>query len=171
MRLLFPAGADTTYLALGSMMNHVLADTGLTSQLRAEPALIPKVVDECLRLYNTTAFLPRYTESGMEYDGVRIPPDSWVMFGIRAANRDPEVFADPDRFDVTRDRRRSLTFSVGPHACLGMHLARAEMNVSLELLLRRLPGLRLGEGKVAMTNAVLRGVRRLPVAYDEVLPG
>ena len=52
-----------------------------------------------------------------------------------------------------------------------MHLARAEMNVSLELLLRRLPGLRLGEGKVAMTNAVLRGVRRLPVAYDEVLPG
>jgi cytochrome P450 len=171
VRLLFPAGADTTYLALGSMMNHVLADTGLPSQLRAEPALIPKVVDECLRLYNTTAFLPRYTESGMDYDGVRIPPDSWVLFGIRAANRDPEVFADPDRFDIARDRRRSLTFSVGPHACLGMHLARAEMKVSLELLLSRLPGLRLGEGKVAMTNAVLRGVRWLPVAYDEVLPG
>jgi cytochrome P450 len=171
VRLLFPAGADTTYLALGSMMNHVLADSGLTSQLRAEPALIPKVVDECLRLYNTTAFLPRYTESGMEYEGVRIPPDSWVLFGIRAANRDPEVFPDPDRFDIARDRRRSLTFSVGPHACLGVHLARAEMNVSLELLLRRLPGLRLREGKIPMTNAVLRGVRRLPVAYDEVLPG
>ena len=93
------------------------------------------------------------------------------MFGIRAANRDPEVFAEPDRFDIARDRRRSLTFSVGPHACLGMHLARAEMSVSLELLLRRLPGLRLREGKAAMTNAVLRGVRRMPVAYHEVLPG
>jgi len=171
VRLLFPAGADTTYLALGSMMNHVLGDAELTAQLRTEPNLIPKVVDECLRLYNTTAFLPRYTESGIDYDGVRIPPNSWVLFGIRAANRDPEAFPDPERFDIARDRRRSLTFSVGPHACLGMHLARAEMNVSLELLLRRLPGLRLRNGKVAMTNAVLRGVRRLPVAYDEVLPG
>jgi len=170
VRLLFPAGADTTYLALGSMMNHVLGDAELTAQLRTEPALIPKVVDECLRLYNTTAFLPRYTESGIDYEGVRIPPDSWVLFGIRAANRDPEVFPDPERFDIARDRRRSLTFSVGPHACLGMHLARAEMNVSLELLLRRLPGLRLRNGKVAMTNAVLRGVRELPVVYDEVLP-
>jgi cytochrome P450 len=170
VRLLFPAGADTTYLALGSMMNHVLGDAELTAQLRTEPALIPKVVDECLRLYNTTAFLPRYTESGIDYEGVRIPPNSWVLFGIRAANRDPEVFPDPERFDIARDRRRSLTFSVGPHACLGMHLARAEMNVSLELLLRRLPGLRLRNGKVAMTNAVLRGVRELPVVYDEVLP-
>jgi cytochrome P450 len=170
VRLLFPAGADTTYLALGSMMNHVLGDTALTSQLRAEPTLLPKVVDECLRLYNTTAFLPRYTESGIDYDGVRIPPNSWVLFGIRAANRDPEVFPDPERFDISRDRRRSLTFSVGPHACLGVHLARAEMNVSLELLLRRLPGLRLKNGKVAMTNAVLRGVRELPIAYDEVVP-
>ena len=170
VRLLFPAGADTTYLALGSMMNHVLGDAELTAQLQTEPGLIPKVVDECLRLYNTTAFLPRYTESGIDYDGVRIPPNSWVLFGIRAANRDPEVFPDPERFDIARDRRRSLTFSVGPHACLGMHLARAEMNVSLELLLRRLPGLRLRNGKVAMTNAVLRGVRELPVVYDEVLP-
>jgi cytochrome P450 len=170
VRLLFPAGADTTYLALGSMMNHVLGDAELTAQLRAEPGLIPKVVDECLRLYNTTAFLPRYTESGIDYDGVRIPPNSWVLFGIRAANRDPEVFPDPERFDIARDRRRSLTFSVGPHACLGMHLARAEMNVSLELLLRRLPGLGLRNGKVAMTNAVLRGVRELPVVYDEVSP-
>jgi cytochrome P450 len=170
VRLLFPAGADTTYLALGSMMNHVLADAALASQLAAEPALIPKAVDECLRLYNTTAFLPRYTESGIDYDGVRIPPDSWVMFGIRPANRDPEVFPNPERFDITRDRRRSLTFSVGPHACLGMHLARAEMTVSLELLLARLPGLRLRNGRVAMTSAVLRGVRELPVAYDAVLP-
>jgi len=170
VRLLFPAGADTTYLALGSMMNHVLGDAELKAQLRTEPGLIPKVVDECLRLYNTTAFLPRYTESGIDYEGVRIPPNSWVLFGIRAANRDPEVFPDPERFDIARDRRRSLTFSVGPHACLGMHLARAEMNVSLELLLRRLPGLGLRNGKVAMTNAVLRGVRELPVAYDAVLP-
>jgi cytochrome P450 len=170
VRLLFPAGADTTYLALGSMMNHVLSDAGMPTRLLAEPALTAKVVDECLRLYNTTAFLPRYTETGIDYEGARIPPNSWVLFGVRPANRDPEVFPEPERFDPARDRRRSLTFSVGPHACLGMHLARAEMNVSLELLLRRLTGLRLRDGRAAMTNAVLRGVRRLPVVYDEVLP-
>jgi len=169
VRLLFPAGADTTYLALGSMMNHVLADPPLARRVLDEPELTRKVVDECLRLYNTTAFLPRYTESGIDYDGMRIPPNSWVLFGIRPANRDPDVFVDPDRFDLARDRRRSLTFSVGPHACLGMHLARAEMSVSLELLVRRLPGLRLKDGPVPMTNAVLRGVRALPVAYDDVL--
>lgn len=170
VRLLYPAGSDTTYLALGSMMNHVLGDPGLQSRVLTEPALIPKVVDESLRLYSTTAMMPRYTETGMEYEGTRIPPNSWVLFGIRPANRDPAVFADPDRFDVARDRRRSLAFSVGSHACLGMHLARAEMNVSLELLLHRLPGLRLRAGKAPMTNVVLRGVRELPVAFDEVLP-
>jgi cytochrome P450 len=170
VRLLFPAGADTTYLALGSMLNHVLGDAALKARIQAEPAIIPKVVDESLRLFNSTSFLPRYTESGIEYDGVRIPPNSWVMFGIRPANRDPEVFPDPDRFDVDRDRKRSLTFSVGPHACLGMHLARAEMATSLELLLRRLPGLRHRDGPVPNTSAVLRGVRALPVLYDDVLP-
>jgi cytochrome P450 len=169
VRLLFPAGADTTYLALGSMMNHVLADPDLRTQVLADAGIIPKVVDEALRLYNTTAFLPRYTETGIDYEGVRIPPDSWVLFGIRPANRDPEAFANPERFEIDRDRRRSLTFSIGPHACLGLHLARAEMSVSLELLLARLPGLRLREGRAPMTNAVLRGVRRLPVAYDAVL--
>jgi cytochrome P450 len=170
VRLLFPAGADTTYLALGSMMNHVLSDDDLRARIRAEPEIIPKVTEECLRLFNSTAFMPRYTESGFDYAGVHIPADSWVLFGIRPANRDPDVFTDPDRFDLTRDRRRMLTFSVGPHACLGMHLARAEMNVSLELLLQRLPGLRLAHGPVPMTNAVLRGVRQLPVLFDGVRP-
>ena len=170
VRLLFPAGADTTYLALGSMLNHVLADPELRARALAEPALRPKVVEESLRLYNSTSFLPRYTETGMDYAGVHIPADSWVLFGIRPANRDPEVFADPDHFDLDRDRRRSLTFSVGPHACLGMHLARAEMSVSLELLLRRLRGLCLAHGEAPMINAVLRGVRNLPVAFDAVLP-
>lgn len=170
VRLLFPAGADTTYLTLGGMLNHVLGDPELKARVLADASLIPKVVDESLRLFSATAMMPRYTETGMEYEGVRIPPNSWVLFGIRSANRDPNVFADPDRFDVARDRRRSLPFSVGAHACLGMHLARAEMSVSLELLLRRLPGLRLRDGKVPMTQATLRGVRRLPVAFDAVAP-
>ena len=169
VRLLFPAGSDTTYLALGSMMNHVLGDPGLKATLIADAARIPKVVDECLRLYSTTAMMPRYTETGMDYDGVHIPPHSWVMFGIRTANRDPAVFEDPDHFDAARSQKKSLAFSVGPHACLGMHLARAEMQVSLELLLRRLAGLRLRDGRMPMTQVVLRGVRTLPVVFDDVL--
>jgi len=171
VRLLFPAGADTTYLALGSLINYVLSDTGLKSKLMEKQELIPTAVDEGLRLFSSTSFLPRYTESGFAYEEVRIPPNSWVLFGIRAANQDPETFDRPHEFLLERDRRAALPFGAGRHFCLGSHLARAEMAVSLELLLRRLPGLRLREGRLPMTSAVLRGIRSLPVAYDAVLPG
>jgi cytochrome P450 len=170
VRLLFPAGADTTYLALGSLMNHVLSDAELKSTLTDRQDLIPAAVEEGLRLFSSTSFLPRYTESGFDYEDIRIPPDSWVLFGIRGANRDPETFDRPHEFVLDRDRRAALPFGAGRHFCLGSHLARAEMAVSLELLLTRLPGLRLKEGPLPMTSAVLRGIRKLPVAYDAVLP-
>jgi len=170
VRLLFPAGADTTYLALGSLMNYVLSDAGLKSKLVEKPDLIAAAVDEGLRLFSSTSFLPRYTESGFAYEDIRIPPDSWVLFGIRAANQDPETFDRPHEFILERDRRAALPFGAGRHFCLGSHLARAEMAVSLELLLKRLPGLRLKDGRLPMTSAVLRGIRSLPVAYDAVLP-
>jgi len=170
VRLLFPAGADTTYLTLGSMMNAVLGDVNLMSELRENPSLIPGAVEESLRLFGTVCLLPRYTETGIEIDGVEIPPGSTVLFGTAPADRDPDRYPDPDRFDIRRDPRHLVTFGGGPHFCLGTHLARAEMCISLELLLKRLPGLRLRDGMMPATGAVLRGVRQLPVRYDAVLP-
>ncbi len=170
VKLLFPAGADTTYLTLGSLMNAVLSDAALLARVRADPALIPGVVEEAVRLYGAVGLLPRYTETGATIGGDTIPPHSWVLFGVRSANRDVSQYADPERFDPERHAQRQVTFGGMPHFCLGVHLAKAELAVSLELLLARLPGLRLTSGPMPQTQAVLRGVRHLPVAFDAVLP-
>lgn len=170
VKLLFPAGADTTYLTMGSMMNAVLADPALQAQLTADAALIPAAVEEAVRLYGAVGLLPRYTETGARIGDVEIPPDSWVLFGVRSANRDEAQYPDPDRFDLERHAQRQVTFGGMPHFCLGVHLAKAELATSLELLLARLPGLRLARGPVRQSAAVLRGVRCLPVAFDDVRP-
>ncbi len=170
VKLLFPAGADTTYLTLGNMMNAVLADAALKERLLADPSLIGGAVDETVRLHAAVCLLPRYTETGAEIDGVTIPKDSWVLFGVRSSGRDPAQYPDPGRFDEARHAQRLVTFGGMPHFCLGVHLARAELATSLELLLGRLPGLRLTRGPMPASSAVLRGVRRLPVAFDAILP-
>lgn len=170
VKLLFPAGADTTYLTLGSMMNAVLEDPALASRLRADAGLIPAAVEETVRLFGAVCLMPRYTESGAKIGDVAIPPDSWVLFGVRPASRDAAVYPDPGRFDVERHPQRLVNFGGVPHFCLGVHLARAELATSLELLLARLPGLRLARGPMPSQLAVLRGVQRLPVAFDDVLP-
>ncbi len=170
VKLLFPAGADTTYLTMGSMMNAVLGDEALRARLLREPALIADAVEESVRLYGAVGLLPRYTESGARVGGVDIPPDSWVLFGVRSAGRDAAQYAEPERFELTRHAQRLVSFGGMPHFCLGVHLAKAELATSLELLLARLPGLRLAQGPMPQSSAVLRGVRRLPVAFDALLP-
>ncbi len=89
---------------------------------------------------------------------------------MRPAGRDAAQYAEPERFELTRHPQRLVTFGGMPHFCLGVHLAKAELATSLELLLARLPGLRLAQGPMPQTSAVLRGVRRLPVAFDALLP-
>jgi cytochrome P450 len=170
VKLLFPAGADTTYLTMGSMMNAVLGDEALRARLLREPARIADAVEESVRLYGAVGLLPRYTESGARVGGVDIPPDSWVLFGVRSAGRDAAQYVDPERFELTRHAQRLVSFGGMPHFCLGVHLAKAELATSLELLLARLPGLRLAQGPMPQSSAVLRGVRRLPVAFDALLP-
>jgi cytochrome P450 len=170
VKLLFPAGADTTYLTLGSMMNRILSEPELASTLKGNAALIPAAVEETVRLYGAVCLMPRYTETGARIGDAEIPPDSWVLFGVRPASRDAAVYPDPARFDLTRHPQRLVSFGGVPHFCLGVHLARAELATSLELLLARLPGLRLAEGPMPARRAVLRGVQRLPIAFDNVLP-
>jgi cytochrome P450 len=170
VKLLFPAGADTTYLTLGSMMNRILAEPALAARLRAAPTLVPAAVEESVRLFGAVCLMPRYTETGARIGALEIPAESWILFGVRPASRDADVYPQPERFDLTRHPQRLVTFGGMPHFCLGVHLARAELAISLELLLRRLPGLRLAQGVMPERLAVLRGVQRLPVAFDAVLP-
>ncbi len=169
-RLLFPAGSDTTYLTMGSMMNAVLSDPALRQRLIDEPELQARAVEESLRLFGTIALQNRYTVSGCELHGVRIPPNSWVLFGNAPGNHDPAVYANPHRFDLDRNAKNIMTFGGGPHVCIGAHLARGTLGVALSRLLARLTGLRLVGSPQSPTGALLRGVRYLPVAFDEVLP-
>jgi cytochrome P450 len=166
VRLLFPAGSDTTYLALGSLIYAVLTHPEVRARVLADPEERRWAVEESLRWEAPVALLPRMCVRSTGWGGAEIPPGSPMLFGITAANRDPEVYPEPERFDLSR-RARNLTFGHGEHFCLGSHLARAEMEVALGALLERLPGLRLVEpDAVRILGGVLRGPKELPVVFD-----
>lgn len=168
-RLLFPAGSDTTYLTMGSMMNAVLGDRVMRQRLIADPSLREGAVEESLRMFGTIALQNRYTVSGCTMHGVEIPPHSWVLFGNSPGNHDPDVYPDPHRFRLDRNLKGMVTFGGGPHVCIGAHLARATLRVGLSRLLDRLPGLRLVEEPATPLGAIMRGVRHLPVRFDAIL--
>jgi cytochrome P450 len=165
-RLLFPAGADTTYRGLGSMLLAVLTHPEVHAALREDPGLIPAVVQESLRWEAPTALLPRFAPADAHFAGTDIPAGSEVLFGITSGNRDASVFPDPDRFDPGRGATQILSFGHGQHFCLGSHLARREMEVSLGVLIERLDDLRLVDpASVGISGTVLRGPTRLPVRF------
>ena len=87
-----------------------------------------------------------------------------MLLGLSAANRDPDVFDDPDRFDINRENGRHIAFGYGQHFCLGAYLARAEMAVALDVVLERLPHLRLA-GETRFVGSVIRGPDRIPVTF------
>lgn len=171
LRLLFPAGADTTYLGLGSTLHALLTNPDQLAIVRADlEGECRWAAEEAIRLDPPTAWIPRYCTRDLVWHDVEIPADTAVYLGVMAANRDPAVFADPDRFDVRRRPTAVMTFGFGAHFCLGAHLARAELDVALRVILSRLPGLRLVETEdVRITGTfhhLLRGPNRLPVAFD-----
>lgn len=171
IRLLFPAGADTTFHAIGSLMLHALTQPGLREHLLEHREDRDKAVEEALRLDGTIALQARYTKNSVNVAGVDIPANSWMLYGIAPANRDPLMFPEPDTFDLQRAPGKPLTFGKGPHFCLGSHLARAEMRASIDVLLDRMQGLRLAPGtQPHITHTVLRGPRELAVEFDAVLP-
>jgi cytochrome P450 len=152
---------------LGNLLSSVLGSPGLWPSLAEDPSQIPDVVRESLRWETPIAVLPRISASfDMEFEGVHIPADSWTLFAIAAANRDPDLFPNPDRFDPSRFRTEtrgdeSLTFGRGTKACPGMHLARKNMEVAFRVLLERLPNLELIDHEAALPR---RTVLRCPDA-------
>jgi cytochrome P450 len=171
VRVLYPAGAETTFLAISGMMFEILTNPPVLARLRTRPEQRPMAVEESLRKAGPLAIMPRYTERDVTIGGVDIPAGSWLLYGSGPAGHDADAFADPERFLIDREANRHLAFGKGPHHCLGATLARAEMRVALSLLLDRLPGLRLAEEvRLTGTGGILRGAYRLPVIFDRVLP-
>jgi len=166
MKLLFPAGADTTYHALGNLIFAVLSQPQVEARVRRGRDQVALAVEEALRWETPVPIVPRYLARDLEFAGRALRAKSWLLLAVTAANRDPRVFPDPDRFDLDRANKDQLTFGRGLHFCLGSHLARAELRVGLAALLERLPGLRLVEpAAVRIVSGVLRGPEALRVAF------
>jgi cytochrome P450 len=165
-RLLFPAGADTTYRGLGNALYAVLTHREAWEASCADPARIPEVVHEALRWETPVALLPRFAPKDVTWAGCAIPGGSQVLFGLTSANRDPAVFEAPERFDPWREERDYVSFGHGLHFCLGSHLAKREIEVSLRVISQRLPDLELEDpGRVRISGTVLRGPKALPVRF------
>ncbi len=141
--LLF-GGIETTEGMIANAIFHVLSAPEARFLLESDPALVGAAVEESLRLEPAAAVVDRYATHAVELGGARIVERELVTVSLAGANRDPRVFAEPDRFDLTRDNARlHVTFAQGPHVCIGMHLARLEAQVALERVLARLQDVRL----------------------------
>jgi cytochrome P450 len=165
VRVIFATGTDTTYNAVGSLIHALLTHPETVDPVRRDPAARAAAIEEVVRWNGPVGVLPRICPNDVELMGQAIPAGSTLLIGLAAANRDPSVFAHPDEFDIERDMAGHIAFGFGQHFCLGAWLARAEMDVAIEVLLERLRGLRLVE-EPRFIGAVLRGPDRLPVTFD-----
>jgi cytochrome P450 len=164
--LLLIAGNETTTNLIGSGMLTLLEYADERRKLQADPSLMPGAVEEMLRFEPPAQMTSRIAAEDIELRGCRFEPGQVVLTALAAANRDPEVFPEPDRFDITRQPNRHLSFGHGIHYCLGAPLAVVEARIAFESLLRRMP-----EPEAAFevpawgTSFVLRGLKSLPVIY------
>jgi cytochrome P450 len=160
------AGLETVTSALSTAFAALAAQPALRRQIAADPAAIPAAVEELLRFDGPVVFVPRISTQDVELAGQVIPAGSYVMVAIAVASRDPAEHPDPDTIDFRR-QERSLAFGVGPHRCLGLHLARMEMRVALEEWHRRIPEYELAPGVTPRVRwpAGVVGIDSLPLVW------
>jgi cytochrome P450 len=166
IRLMFSAGATTTHDALGSLLHTLLTQGDWWERTVAEPEIRPGAIHELLRWETPVANLPRISAPrSVEFAGCTIEPGSFVLFSMAAANRDPDLYDDPDCFDPLRAIRDNLTFGRGERSCPGMHLARSGLATALAAMAERCPDLHLVGDPLASapSGTTVRGPDRLPV--------
>jgi cytochrome P450 len=169
--LLLVAGHETTVNLLANGMLTLLRHPEVLDRLRVEPDLAPSLVEELLRYEPPVQLLLRRTLDEVPVAGTTVPRGTRLYLALAAANRDPDRFADPDRFVPDRPDNQHLGFGSGIHNCFGAPLARLEVQVGLTLMAQRLVAPRLAEDPPPYRpNALLRGPRHLPVTVDGVRP-
>ena len=166
-RVMLPAGAGTTYRGLGCLLLGLL-QTGQLERLRRERWRLEDAIEEGLRWEQPLTSLGRIATRDTELAGVAIPAGSEVYACLAAANHDPARWPDPQRFDITREHKVHASFGLGPHLCIGMHLARLELRTALNAILDRLPDLRLDPEAPApwITGLLFRMPTAVPVVFD-----
>lgn len=169
VRVLVVAGSATTYRAYGSLLFHLLDNPDQLGAVIADPSLRAHAIEEAIRIDQPLALLGRIAAHDTVVEGVAVSAGTRVDLSVGAANHDPAVFDDPDRFDIHRTGlERHVSFGFGVHRCLGIHLARAELEVMLDQTLARLPSLRLDPDAPApfISGLGIRVVNQLPVLFD-----
>ncbi|MEV5447458.1 cytochrome P450, partial [Streptomyces sp. NPDC052644] len=161
-------GVETVSTHIPNFVYALLTKPELMAQLRADRSLVPAAVEELLRMIplNPAAMFPRYAVEDVELGSGLVRAGEPVLVSLPGANRDPEVFDNPETFDFTREQNPHVAFGHGPHHCLGAALARMELQEALGALLRRLPGLRLAVPEEELRfkpGLVVRSLEALPV--------
>ncbi len=164
INILLSTGHETTTHLLGNGLLALLQNPDEMQKLQARPALLASAIEEMLRYDNPVQITYRSAVEEAEIQGRRIRKGDLVNTIIGSANRDPERFTHPDRFNITRDEGRHLGFGLGIHFCIGAPLVRLEAEIVFETLLRRFPGLRLATDTLAwQEHPIFRGLKQLPV--------
>jgi cytochrome P450 len=165
--LTMTAGQETTVNGIGNALWYLAEHTEDRARLIADPELVPTAIEELLRFLSPIQLLGRNTTRPTEVNGTAIPANATVAMCYGSANIDDEVFERPDQCIIDRRPNPHMAFGTGPHACLGAHLARLEMQVAIEETLRRLPGYRIEDpSKVEYTpHGDLRGFWSLPIVF------
>jgi cytochrome P450 len=164
--LLFIAGLDTVINGMGFAVRHLAANPDLQDQLRAQPELITEASEEMLRRYSFTIPMRRVAKD-TQLAGWTLKQDEWLVLYYPGADLDPREFAAPEKFDLNRENKVHLAFGAGVHRCLGAHLARVELQVLYQQVLKRLPKFRLDpERPATFHSGNIIAFDSLPIRWD-----
>ena len=170
LRLLLPAGAETTYRAMGNCLLALLTHPEVLHRVVADRSLIPAVIEETLRWETSITMVSRNVTADAAIGGCPVPAGAGLMLMVSSANRDETRYDHSSEWDIDRAPRSHLHFGTGRHQCLGMHLARLELRVGLNAVLDRLPDLRLDPDAPAVNieGFAFRAPPALPVVFTPV---
>jgi cytochrome P450 len=164
--LLFIAGLDTVINGMGFGIRHLAMNPELQDTLRANPALITEAAEELLRRYSFTIPMRRVAQD-TKLGGFDLKAGDWLALYIPGADLDPREFDRPEQFDLDRENKVHVAFGVGPHRCLGAHLARVELQVLYQQMLKRLPRFRLDPDQPARFHSGnIIAFDSLPIRWD-----
>jgi len=159
------AGVDTTWSGIGSAMLHLATHPQDAERLVDEPEIMPLAIEELLRAYSPVT-MARIATDDVEVAGCPIKAGDKVLMNFPGANRDPEIFENPDEVILDRAQNRHVAFGAGIHRCAGSNLARMEMRVAVEVWLERIPEFRLADdAEVTWAGGQVRGPRQVPVVF------
>jgi cytochrome P450 len=169
LRLLLPAGLETTYRSSGNLLYLLLTHPDQLEAVRQERDLIPAAIEEGIRYETPLVLVARNTTRDVEMHGLTIPEGAAITLCMGSANRDEKRWTDPDRFDIHRPRRAHISFAGGIHSCLGMHLARVETKAMLNSLFDRVTDLRLvPDDDTKIVGMPFRSPPNLPVTFQPI---